>query len=84
MAGKMLEKELKEDLMVYDTGREKLHILNDTARLIMRLHRQGKTVNEIEAAIKQGFRFNDGDDIRSDVLYCVQLLKEEGIIQTGA
>jgi len=80
MTHEMLEQELNEELMLYDTEREKLHILNDTARLIMRLHQQGRTIDEIKAAIKQDFRFHDGNDIRGDVVRCVQLLREKGIV----
>jgi len=83
MARKMLEKELNEELMLYDMERDKLHILNDMARLILRLHRQGKTIEEIEDTIKQNFRFQDGTDIRGDVLHCLQALEEKGIIQAG-
>jgi hypothetical protein len=83
MTAHIIEQELNEELMLYDMEHDKLHILNDMARLILRLHRQGKTIEEIENTIKQNFRLQHGADIRGNVLHCLQALEEKGIIQAG-
>ena len=56
MGEHIIEKEMKSELMLYDSIRDEVHVLNPTAMLVYRLKKKGKALEEIEAAVRRAFK----------------------------
>ncbi len=80
MSENILSKELEGELMLYDTEQDKIHVLNDTARLIHDLYKEGKTSAEIEEAVKTHFQDKENEDIGTDVQKCLEELRKKGLL----
>lgn len=78
----IVTKELKNELMLYDTKSDHLHILDTTGRLIYKMLHEGKSVDEIETAIRDKFQVSDGQNIRNDILNFAQQLQAKGLMET--
>jgi hypothetical protein len=80
MATSVVARAVGSDLFLFDPERDEVHVLNVSARLIYELHRQGKGLQEIEAAIKETLRCNEDLDLRGNILGCLESLKSKGLI----
>ena len=77
---KFLRKEIKNELMLYDTENDAFHILNPTARLIYKYFEEARDLAEIEILVKRHFKIDAGQDIRSDIHRCFQEMKNKGLL----
>lgn len=75
----LISKEIGEDLMVYAADKDELHVLNQTARLIYRLRLEGRSADEIEAAIREAYDVGDAD-VRTLVRESLDELKRKDLI----
>ncbi|MCP4345754.1 MAG: PqqD family protein [Desulfobacterales bacterium] len=81
MPDNIISKELENETMLYDTGQDKIHVLNATARMIYDLHKDGKTTAEIEDEIRKHFQSEKTENFHEDVQKCIEDLKKSGLIE---
>ena len=81
MPGQIIAKELKSELMLYETEKDSVHVLNPTARLVYDLYKKGKDVTESEQEMRKNFQVDDSQDLRGDVLRCLEELRSKQLIQ---
>ncbi|OEU49809.1 MAG: hypothetical protein BA861_07720 [Desulfobacterales bacterium S3730MH5] len=79
MPQQIIAKELESELMLYETEKDSVHLLNPTARLIYDLYNKGRDLTEIEQEIRKNFRVDD-QDLRGDVLRCLEELRRKQLI----
>lgn len=58
---------LGPELMIYDKLQDKVHILNETATLILNFHQKGHSPKEIERKLKNYFSIDEKQNISSDI-----------------
>lgn len=81
MSDKLMEKEMSDELMVYDRQQDALHVLNPTARMVYRLYRAGKNIDEIQHEIEENFTLDaDAGGIRNDIEKCIESFKQKGLV----
>ncbi|CAN2039611.1 PqqD family protein [Candidatus Magnetomoraceae bacterium gMMP-15] len=79
MSKNVITKELKDEFMVYDMDEDELHVLNQSARLVYKLYKEGKTASEIEKQIRKNFSVREDRDVCKDIQRCLDELKSKGI-----
>ena len=80
MPQQIIAKEQQSELMLYDTEKDCVHLLNPTARLVYVLYRKGRNSAEIEQDIRRNFQVDDGRDLRGDLLRCLEELRSKKLI----
>jgi hypothetical protein len=80
MATSVVARAVGSDLFLFDPVKDEVHVLNVSARLIYELHRQGKGLQEIEAAIKGTLQCRGDLDLQGNILSCLESLKNKGLI----
>lgn len=80
MTEKILAKELESELMLHDTEKDEVHVLNPTARLIYKLCREGKDLTEIAQEVRRRFQLEKEQDVQSDVQQCLEELRKKGLL----
>jgi len=63
----MIKKDLGNELMLYDTDSDELHVFNSSARMIYQMLEQGKTDEEIKTELKKNFKIDESVDINNDI-----------------
>ena len=81
MAKKIIEKELKSDMILYDSEQDDVHMLNATARSVYTLYKEGKDITGIEKEIRGTFQLEDDLDIHEHIKKCLEELKKKGLIE---
>ena len=71
---------LTSDLMLLDRDSRDVHILNETARLIYLMLRDGKSIEEIKAKIKKDYATADDGNMDEDIAFFIKELEEKGLI----
>ncbi len=79
MPQQIIAKEQESELMLYETEKDSVHLLNPTARLAYVLYKKGRNATEIEQEIRKIFRV-DNQDLRGDVLKCLEELRRKQLI----
>jgi len=77
---KVLAKELDNELMLYDSETDNVHVLNPTARHIYEEYRKGKALHEIEQSLRKSFRISGSTDISADIESYLSEMKKRGLI----
>lgn len=80
MSESLISQELNDELMLYKTDSEEIHVLNQTARMIYNLHNQGKTVDEMIPILQQTFQLNDIQTLKKDIDACLAQLKTKKLL----
>ena len=80
MNEKIISQELNDELMLYKTDSEEIHILNHTARKIYDLFHQKKTVDEMIEILQKDFQITDTQSLRDDIENCMSQLKSKQIV----
>jgi len=80
MSDSMIKQELNDELMIYQTDCEKVHVLNPTAKDIYALYQKGKNITEILAIMQQKFDIEDTHKLRNDIENCISQLKDQKIL----
>ncbi|MEE9911665.1 MAG: PqqD family protein [Deltaproteobacteria bacterium] len=75
-------KEVDSDLLFYDGASDEVHILNQTARAVYNLLREGKTQEQIVEILQNTSRVSEGDHLEDDVRACIKSLIQKDLIQT--
>jgi hypothetical protein len=76
----IVEREVGGDIVLYDTERDSVHVLNETAREIRRLHASGLSPEEIERLIREQCRADEDRDVLADVRQCLEDLRARGLL----
>ena len=71
---------LKTDLIIVTKKNRDVHILNETARLIYLMLRDGKSIEEIKAKIKKDYAAADDGNMDEDIACFMKELEEKGLI----
>lgn len=80
MTKKIEARELESELILYDTEQDDVHVLNATAKLIYKLHEEGKGTTEIEEEVRKSFQFEEEQDVHGHVQRCIGDMKKKGLI----
>jgi len=80
MSDSIIKQELNDELMLYQTDSEKVHVLNPTAREIYDLHQDGNSIPEILAKMQQKFDIEDTQQLCNDIENCITQLKAQKIL----
>jgi len=80
MSNSIIKQEINDELMLYQTGREMVHVLNPTARLIYDLYQQGYNTDQITESMEQTFDIQCTQDLKNDISECIAQLKENQVI----
>ncbi len=80
MKKEIVEQEAGDDLVLYDTERDSVHILNGTAKWVYRLHASGLSPEEIERSILEQCRPGEDRDVLADIRQCLEDLRGRGLL----
>jgi len=72
---------LGKELMVYDQAQDRVHVLNETAAMILRLYRQGRSPGEIEQELKAHYRLDENHNISEDISLSLKQLADYGLTE---
>ena len=75
----LIEQDADQERFFYDADQDEVYVLNETARLVCDLHRQGKTVEEIAQALLANYQTLPETDVSEDVTACIEILQRKGI-----
>lgn len=78
--GKIISKEVKEGLLLYDTEADAIHALNGTAKNVYLLAVQGRSLTDIEQDLRQTYSLKEGHNLAADVRDCFNELQAKGLI----
>ncbi len=73
--------ETDSDLLFYNTENDEVHILNETARTVYTLLREGKTQQQIADILQRTTQLPEGHRIEDDVRRCIETLRQKGLIE---
>ena len=71
---------LGDEIMLYDSGRENVHVLNHTACVIWNLCDGNHTVEEIQKDLQEKFSEIPKSDLIDDILATINELKQKNLI----
>jgi hypothetical protein len=71
---------LGPELMIYDKGHDRVHILNETASLILQLYQAGHTFSDIEFEVRQRYSLNEERSICEDIGHFLDQMEEQKLI----
>ncbi len=71
---------LGPEMMVYDKQQDRVHVLNETAALILHLYQEGRRFTEIELKIRQGYSLNEERSISEDISLILNQMEGCGLI----
>ncbi|MBF0449935.1 MAG: PqqD family protein [Candidatus Magnetomorum sp.] len=80
MPDTLISQELNDELMLYKTDSEEIHVLNPTARRIYDLYQQGKTTDEIISILNKTFQIHETHPLKEDIETCIAQLKLKNIL----
>lgn len=83
MKENIIPTEFDEELILYDTERDEVHVLNSTARLIYKLLEEGKSPSQIEQIVAASFEKATGQSVRQDIDDCLEELRKKGIVDAS-
>jgi len=73
--------DLGTELMLYDARKDKVHILNPTARVVWEGLVAAQTDEEIASALRERFSIEPGQDLKTDVRTIINELRQKGLIK---
>ncbi len=71
----LVYQKLDSELMVYDKEQDKVHVLNETAALILRLYQEGLSPSEIEPKLEEYYCLGDEQCISRDISSALDQMK---------
>jgi hypothetical protein len=80
MSDCIIKQELNDELMLYQTDCETVHVLNPTARKIYDLYQDGHSITDILAIMQSKFDIQDTQQLRDDIHRCISQLKAQKIL----
>ncbi len=66
---------LDAEMMVYDKLKDKVHVLNESATLILHAYQEGNTLSEIALKVKKHFSLGDKQNINKDISSALDQMK---------
>jgi hypothetical protein len=80
MAGQIIAKDMDSELMLYETEKDSVHVLNPTARMVYHLHKTGRNRTEMEQEMRKRFQVDTAHDLLADVTRCLEELRSKQLI----
>jgi len=80
MPGQIIAKDMESELMLYETEKDSIHVLNPTARLVYDLYNKGMNPTEIEQEMREKFQVDSGQDLHADVVKCLEELRSKKLV----
>jgi hypothetical protein len=80
MSDCIIKQELNDELMLYQTDCEKVHVLNPTAREIYNLYQDGKHITDILMIMQSKFDVQNTQQLKDDIHCCISQLKAQKIL----
>jgi len=80
MSDCMIKQALNDELMIYQTDCEKVHVLNPTAREIFDLYQDGKSIANILTIMQHKFDIQNTQQLKNDIENCIMQLKNQKIL----
>jgi len=80
MSDCIIKQELNDELMLYQTDCEKVHVLNPTAREIYELYQDGKSITDIFEIMQNKFDIQNAQELKNDIHHCIDQLKSQKIL----
>jgi AAA15 family ATPase/GTPase len=80
MSDCIIKQELNDELMLYQTDCEKVHVLNPTAKEIYSLYQDGKSITDILTMMQHRYDIQDVQQLRDDIENCIHQLKLQNIL----
>jgi len=80
MSDCIIKQELNDELMLYQTDCEKVHVLNPTAKEIYDLYQGGKSITDILTIMRNKFDIQDSQKLSNDIENCIMQLKDQKIL----
>ena len=80
MSKEVSRQDLGSELMVYDKEKDNVHVLNETAKVILQLAEKGHSLNDIEKELKKRFSINSNQDVKGDIKRVIKELQEKGLL----
>ncbi len=72
--------DLGDEVMLYDSGRENVHVLNHTASAIWYLCDGNHTIEEIRKHLEEKFPEVPGSDLIDDIIATIDKLKQRNLV----
>jgi len=76
----IIAKDMDSELMLYETEKDSIHVLNPTARLVYDLYKKGMNPTEIDQEMRKSFQADDSRDLYADVMRCLEELRSKQLI----
>lgn len=76
----IIEHPFESELILYNTEKDSVHVLNETARFIFETYKKTQDLQEIETAVRSHFKIKDSQNILEEIKTYIQKLKEKKII----
>ena len=76
----IIAKNMDSELMLYETEKDSVHVLNPTARLVYDLYKKGMDPMEIEQKMRESFQVDSDQDLHTDVMRCLEELRSKQLV----
>ena len=76
----IIAKDMDSELMLYETEKDSVHLLNPTARMVYDLYKQGMNPTQIEQKMREKFQVESGQDLHADVARCLEELRSKQLL----
>ena len=73
--------DLSSELLLYDSGRDSVHVLNSTGRIILNAFLDGRTLEEIEGLLKKTYAYEAGRDLKEEINRFLEDLEAKNLIE---
>jgi len=80
MTGQIIAKDMDSELMLYETEKDSVHVLNSTARVVYELYKKGMEPTEIEQEMRKDFQVDSGQNLQGDVVRCLEELRSKDLV----
>ena len=80
MPGQIIAKDMDSELMLYETEKDSVHLLNPTARLVYDLYKKGMNPTEIKQKMREKFQVDSDQDLHADVMRCLEELRSKQLL----
>lgn len=80
MPSDFIRKPVGKNEMIYDPDRDAVHILNPTAQLVVKLHREGLDETAIAQELQRRFKIEGENRVLDEVHACLMQLVSQNLL----
>jgi hypothetical protein len=74
-------RKLGDEWILYDSERERVHILNSTAEYVWRMCDGSHDISAIKAKLREEYTISDDQQLENDVLQILEKFDQIGVLQ---